>query len=301
MSRLRIISAVLAWGLVLYCTSPPVSAQGMLGQLKDEVKHGEKKKKKSKRYEPKQAEADDHHDDHDDDHHDDHNDALWHIAAPAFGELLWMTVTSPVWYPQGMLGDDGVATSQFLAYPYQADSPGFLVHEAERPQVETLYPWLLRIRGEYGEDFNSIRRASMGILYETKWRFGVDTSLDYYREWLPSGGRDDLWLGDFNAVYRFAQSDKLAMRIGLGANYLTGIGSTDLGFNFTYGGEWLPRRPWILSANIDVGTLGRVGFFRGRATVGINIRKVEFYTGYDYLDVGSVQIDNVIGGIQLWY
>ncbi len=277
----------------------PCCAQGVLGQLKEEVEYGEKQKKKSTDDESFFGSDDDHHyhDHHDDDHH------LFDIFEPAAGEWLWLAATSPFWYPRLLAGDDGEADRDFLTYPYQADFPGYWMHQHDRRQagIGTYHPWLLRLRGEYGEDFDSIRRVSMGVLYDTDLRVGLDASLDYYREWLPGGLRDDLWLGDVNVVYRFAQSERFALRSGLGANYLTGTGSTDFGFNFTYGGDWLPARPWILSANIDVGTLGKVGFFRGRATVGINVRKVEFFTGYDYLDVGTVQIGTVIGGIRLWY
>jgi hypothetical protein len=45
-------------------------------------------------------------------------------------------------------------------------------------------------------------------------------------------------------------------RTGLGFNWLDDPIDTNFGFNFTYGADLFPRRPWVLSATIDWGTLG---------------------------------------------
>ena len=308
MCTVRPLRHVVLWWLLIPVVlrsleAPRAAAQGRLGQLKSEVRNGPSSDKKKKKKQPPQPESDDdHHDDHHGDHHDDEEDELFHwFVEPVLGPIVSIVATSPFWVPRAVASDQGFADRDFLTYPYQDGFPGYWLHDADRSLMGTYYPWLLRVRGEYGEDFDAIRRVSMGMLYETRGRWGLDASLDYYREWVPGYGRDDMWLGDVNVVYRFAQADNWVMRTGLGANYLTGSGSTEWGFNFTYGGDWLPARPWIFSANIDVGSLGKVGFFHGRATVGVNVRKVEFYSGYDYLDVGSIQIGNVIGGIRFWY
>ncbi len=91
------------------------------------------------------------------------------------------------------------------------------------------------------------------------------------------------------------------MRAGLGANWLNDSTRTDLGFNFTYGGDFFPRKPWVLSAAIDWGTLGHAGLFRFRTTAGVILNRFEGYVGYEYLDIGSTQDNFLIGGVRVWF
>ena len=93
----------------------------------------------------------------------------------------------------------------------------------------------------------------------------------------------------------------MTMRAGLGLNWLTDSSDTDLGFNFTYGGDLFPAKPWVISGEIDWGTLGHAGLFHGRTTVGICLRQVELFAGYDYFDVGDAQLDGFVSGLRLWY
>ena len=236
------------------------------------------------------------------DEEDDEN-RFWEAVPllPELGEQIALGVTAPFWGPRALLDDWGLPDGRFLAYPYEYGIGGYLLESRSELFPRARSSWGFRLQGEYGEDFDAIRRAGMRVLIETSSRFGVDAAAGYYREWLGVGLRDELWIGDVNLVYRFAQSDRLLLRSGGGLNYLTDAGSTDLGFNFTYGGDWFPRRPWIISADLDVGTLGKANLFHGRVTIGVGLRGIEFYSGYDYLDVGSTRIGTVIGGIRLWH
>ena len=139
------------------------------------------------------------------------------------------------------------------------------------------------------------------MLWESRHRFGVDTSLDFRRESLSADFVDELWTGDANVVYRFAQCDHLMVRAGVGLNYLADPQGTDIGLNLTYSADWLPFQPWIMSAEFDAGWLGNAPLLHARATVGANIRNVEVFTGYSYYTVGSSNIGGVIAGMQLWY
>ena len=118
---------------------------------------------------------------------------------------------------------------------------------------------------------------------------------------LPSDRYDHLWVGDCNLVYRFAQSPRSQWRAGLGFNWLDDHIETDYGFNFTYGFDFYPVQPLILSTEIDWGTLGRAGAFHFRTTVGVILHRVETYVGYEYRDIGSFQFNGLIGGVRLWF
>ena len=138
-------------------------------------------------------------------------------------------------------------------------------------------------------------------MLESSIRFGIDTSFDYRRETIASGIHDGLWTGDANIVFRFAQSQKLMMRSGLGVNWLSDQYGSDFGFNFTYGGDWFPTEPWVLSAEIDWGRLGRAELFHGRGTIGLNFRHWEIFTGYDFYHVGRAEVSGLVSGVRFWY
>jgi hypothetical protein len=161
--------------------------------------------------------------------------------------------------------------------------------------------WGGQFRGEYGDNFGRLTGVGGELILETTSRFGIDTSFQHLTERLPGADDDHLNLGDCNLIYRFAQSPRAQMRMGLGANWLNDSTRTDLGFNFTYGGDFFPRKPWVLSSAIDWGTLGHAGLFRFRATGGVIVNRFEGYLGYEYLDIGSTQDNFLIGGVRVWF
>jgi hypothetical protein len=161
--------------------------------------------------------------------------------------------------------------------------------------------WGGQFRADYANEFDNLTGIGGQLILETTSRWGVDTSAQYLRERIPGDGLDHLMLGDCNLVYRFAQSPRAQMRMGLGANWLNDSTRTDLGCNFTYGGDFFPCKPWVLSSAIDWGTLGHAGLFRFRTTAGVIFNRFESYVGYEYLDVGTTQGNFLIGGVRVWF
>jgi hypothetical protein len=163
------------------------------------------------------------------------------------------------------------------------------------------WPWAIRGRAEYGTDFDGLEWTGGQVLAETTWRWGIDADTRHVREQLLPAGHDSLWLGDVNVHFRFAQSPSLQMRAGLGMNYLSDPLGSDFGFNFTYGGDWFPVQPLIVSGELDIGTLGSSQLYHLRATAGANFGMSEAYVGYDYTDIGHTQIAGLVAGVRLWY
>lgn len=221
--------------------------------------------------------------------------------------LSLVAATSPFWIPRGVIGDDSLDAGYFARYPYRGDLDGYLMTDpsvaaAETPWLESdQYNWLLRVRAEYGHNFDDLSWLGGQVLLDTASRWGVDTEFNYRRENLRDGRLDQLWTGDCNLVYRFAQSPNVQMRTGAGINWLSDAADLDTGFNFTYSGDWFPRQPWVVSGEVDWGRLGRTALFHGRATVGVQYHRVEIYTGYDYYDVSHTVIGGLIGGVRFWY
>jgi hypothetical protein len=258
-----------------------IGADGTLEALRDDVRTGS----------PDDSPAPPDHHDHHYNYDDDDSGTL--------AELYLWIAASPFWGPHVLLGDNMNATSEFLSYPYKRDWNGNLIIE-ETPLPYTKW-WHLRARGEYADDFDRMTRAGGHVLFDTTFRLGLDTSFDYRQEDLSPNATDDLWTGDMNLLYRFAQSERVQMRAGLGANWLADEEGSEWGFNFTYGGDLMPIEPFVLSAEIDWGRLGHAELFHGRTTVGVEYHHVELYTGFDYYDVGQTQISGWITGVRLWF
>jgi hypothetical protein len=70
---------------------------------------------------------------------------------------------------------------------------------------------------------------------------------------------------------------------------------------FTYAADLYPPKPWVLTAEIDVGTLGHAGLFRFRTTAGIAWRRIGLYTGYEYTDIERTHWNGLIGGVRVWF
>jgi len=228
-----------------------------------------------------------HYDDCDDD------DELETLAA----KLIGYAITSPFWGPHVMVDQGFDVPGHFYGHPYDRGSDGvMLIGNYDRPANH-----LTRLDIEYAMDFDDLERAGGRVLWEHTSRLGVDSSFNFLREDLGAAGHDQLWLGDVNFVYRFAQCENFVMRTGLGVNWLADSRRGDAGFNFTYGADWFPADPLVVSTEIDWGTLGDAELFHGRATVGIVRDHVEIYTGFDYYDVDGVPLKGVIAGIRVWF
>ena len=197
---------------------------------------------------------------------------------------------SPLAPPSGSPDGSGVDPAQL--------SDDSLVTLSLDPSVRR---WGAHVRADYADEFADLTGVGGQFILETTSRWGFDASYQYLGERLPGGGFDHLSLGDGNVVYRFAQSPRAQMRMGIGVNWLDDATRTDCGFNFTYGGDFFPRKPWVVSAAIDWGTLGHAGLFRFRTTVGVVVNRFETYVGYEYLDIGSTQGNFLIGGVGVWF
>jgi hypothetical protein len=247
-------------------------------------------------------------------------------------------VATPFWLPRAIM-DDNSNVAYFPRFPYD-NTPGYLESDAwlsgftaenafadaqaggigsppsasngpgggpPKGELVTLSNdpsvrrWAGQFRADYADNFGHLSGVGGELILETTSRFGIDTSFQYLTERLPGAADDHLTIGDCNLIYRFAQSARAQMRAGIGANWLNDSTRTDAGFNFTYGGDFFPRKPWVLSSAIDWGTLGHAGLFRFRSTVGVIVNRFEGYVGYEYLDIGSTQDNFLIGGVRVWF
>ncbi len=221
---------------------------------------------------------------------------LFVLGVVGAGVVAGTAVTAPIWVPITVLGDGEKRTAYFPSYPYE-DSSGHLMFDnwANNPR-----PWSVRFDIDYTNSFDRIDSFGGHFLLDTSSRAGLNAAVSQLEERLPTG-RDQLWLGDVNAVLRFAQSEWAEFRTGFGVNWLADSREANFGFNFNYEADIFPRKPWVISSTIDAGTLGFAALFRFRSTVGVVVRNVEVYTGYEYLDIERTHTNSLVAGLRFWF
>lgn len=269
--------------LLASCLTGQARAQGVLRELREEVRQPDEPKRKRKHC-----------------GHEYACDCVGNssILGDVFGQILSGAV-SAMWNQEDGSKRQRRASPRgyFPSYPYQGEAVGYQMIDPWVPEVPKL--WALRTRLEYAADFDDLSRIGGHFLYETTSRFGLDTELNYRRETLGMGLSDSLWTGDTNLLFRFWQTPHVQHRIGLGVNWLADDVGSEHGLNLTYSGDWYPRHPWVVSSELDYGRLGSATLFHGRITTGVQWDRVELYIGYDHYDVGGVRIEGLVSGLRL--
>jgi hypothetical protein len=201
--------------------------------------------------------------------------------------------------PPFLLGDTYNETFYYAPYPYAGNYCGyqFLDRATEFP----LKTWAMRLTIENGNDFDGVNRLAGQLKFDHESRWGILSTWNYYHENLGGGQTDDSLFGSTNVTFRFAQNQNASVYTGLGLNVLTGRQQTNFGVNFTYGGDWYPMDPLIVSAQIDLGTLGDAWLYHARGSVGAIYHGCEFFVGYDFLRIGSTNVQGPMAGVRFWF
>ena len=87
----------------------------------------------------------------------------------------------------------------------------------------------------------------------------------------------------------------------LGVNWSADNGRGAAGFNFTYGMDWFPVRPVVVSGTIDWGRLGDASLFHGRASIGLLLNRFEVFTGYDHYNLEGAPLNGLVNGLRIWF
>jgi hypothetical protein len=290
-----IVSALLS-GLLLW--TAPTQAQE-LQTLRDEVRVDDAEP-------PSQTNSGGHdHHDHYDDHSDD--DSMSLDAYLGLGLLAGVGITAPYWLPKLYLDDGPSKTGYFPAHPYQYDVGYMLIEppgEGGYLGPREPHVWAVRTRGEYGTALTGLNWVGANLAVETVTRVGFESDVRFYQEDYGNVLQpqfDSAYVGDVNLVYRFAQNEHWQFRSGLGANFLSDQQQTDIGFNFTYGLDWYPIRPLIISSEIDWGLLGDETLVHFRLSSGVQWYGLEAFVAYDLYDVGKFDNVSLVAGVRLWF
>lgn len=63
----------------------------------------------------------------------------------------------------------------------------------------------------------------------------------------------------------------------------------------------IPVKPLVISTVLDAGTLGHAGVIHARLTGGVLRSRWEAYLGYDFLRIGSVNLQGPLLGVRFWF
>ncbi len=200
-------------------------------------------------------------------------------------------LASPWSVPLILTQDEYVERAVVVPEPY-LNAPFALQFESQEEPVPQVFG---RLQLDFSTNFDGLERVGGNLLIETPRRAGLDAS---WSNWWERDGSttDTLQLGDANLVFRFAQSEDLQFRTGLGINWMADRADGDIGFNFTYGFDYYPRRPWVISSSIDWGTLGHASLFHNQTTVGYLFRRCEIFTGFENYRIGRGELSGWISG-----
>lgn len=203
------------------------------------------------------------------------------------------TLPGPSVLGQGCLADNAVPMS-----PHPMGAVGVVTERAVAVDPFDVLPdFQVRFEIDYAGDEADVDRSGFGLLLNATAGLGIDTGARIFRE-SSDDFRDHLWLGDFNIVYELFPNEFVRTRAGIGFNWLSDAYGSDAGLNLTLGTE-LFAGPIIFTGEVDMGTLGDADLFHGRLTAAIsNGDHVEFFAGYDFLDIGGTEIRGAVAGIR---
>ncbi len=158
--------------------------------------------------------------------------------------------------------------------------------------------WGVRLSAIGGTDFDDIGFGGFGLLLQAPGGPGIDTSVAMLRE-SGTSFRDHLFLGDVNFVYEPFISSDFRMRLGIGVNWLADSFGGDAGFNMTAGFDWKLGRRWLVTGEVDFGTIGDADLLHTQVSLGRRLNEsAEWAFGYDYKDIGGATIGAAFTGLR---
>lgn len=257
------------------------------------------------------------HEDAEESEHDSSSDSDCDDAcAEAVAQILFLPWSAP----RAVLASDRRVERWYDDYPYARRAgyldlryeapPGFAGDESEaNPAPAGDQVWAAQARVEGGANLEGVGRA--GVLA----RLLMPVPIELEVSWLGLAERDGPaldWaqLSGLRLNWRFAEARSVQFRTGIGyqhwvedaetsgAEPLTDEQRSQPGAELGYGFDAFVGKPFVLSAEGRVGVLGQAFSWQARATLGAMWGPLEWYAGYDELNVGGVSLGGPIAGLR---
>ena len=176
-------------------------------------------------------------------------------------------------------------------------SPPFEDSVVLEEPIEIIHPWHARFGIDYGFRDADVSRFGFDFRANASGGLGIDLGIRQLRESSPAV-RDHLWLGDFNVTSELFPTEQIRPRAGIGISWLGDRDNTEAGFNLTVGCDIYLSEFWVVSGEVDFGTLGSADISHSRVTLGFMPGEhAEWYVGYDHLNIGGIEIGSAVTGL----
>lgn len=149
-------------------------------------------------------------------------------------------------------------------------------------------------------------RPRFRLFTPSRWELSADAAV--YREELHGNdaleaGRavDYLTMSTIHAAYRFAQSQAVQFRLGIGPRLMTTPDAAFMGWDLSYGFDAFPVKPIVLSGSLGIGTVGKAFVTDLRGSIGVVVGAVEIMLGGERIAIGDVVLAGPTAGLRVWF
>jgi hypothetical protein len=170
------------------------------------------------------------------------------------------------------------------------------------------HTWAAQLQADIAFIDNNTWRVRPRFRLFTPSRFELDGELAYYHESLSVDDQrllkrtiDWLGMGTGHISYRFAQSQAVQFRAGIGPRFLVTPDDSELGFDTVYSFDAFIHDPLVLSGSIGLGSVGRAFVSDFRIQLGFVFSGVELYGGYEHVQIGHAPLGGPLAGLRYWF
>lgn len=237
---------------------------------------------------------------------------------PEVAREVLRAIGFPWTLPYAFLEPHGAELTLYAPHPYADGGSGYLLGRrpppaasapsgpatglvaGERPLNEVGRSFALQGSAETSYLWGELARFGAVLRLLTPVRLELDTSWSLTGERESSG--NTLWVGwgTNHITWRFAQSEAIQFRTGIGTRHWIDTISHELGVDLFYGFEAMPERPLIFSCEAHLGSLGSAVVWQLRAGLGFMLDALELYVGYDHTQIADVQLGGPMLGLRVW-
>ncbi len=196
------------------------------------------------------------------------------------------------------------STVRYAAHPYDVNTSGFVLRSrsnaGERARGR-LHAGQFAVDG--GQSGPTQGRAGLSLRVAL-WRFGFDANVHSHFTGAGSQARPlrtRIVHGSTHARFAAVLRPKLMWWLGAGLGYAAQQGDVGVGPNLTSTIDLFPRRPLVLSARGDIGTVGGLPTAAGRGTVGFMLQNFELQVGYEARRLGDQVLLGPMLGARAWF
>jgi hypothetical protein len=246
-----------------------------------------------------------------------------HHGSDAAGQAFVLLLTAPWTVPHALTEPVDRGAPGFEDYPYAHGSNGLLrypdparyaaidVDDAGDHAVTDGAPIgpalgppgrsvAAQVRAEGGYIWGGVYRGRLGARLMMPFRLELDADLNAFAEPRPEGGTDRATFGGGHLAVRFAQTEHVQFRTGIGYQQYGDALGVERGVDLLYGFEAELGARLILSASGNLGTAGHAFVAQARGSLGVMVGPIELYGGYDHIVIGGVELGGPTLGLRGW-